>query len=235
MEATVTSPGLGPLKEAPAQAAVITPIPRSEIVRRAKAYLNVPWQLQKENFSDPSIENRCAKKEHKYWLRPSWLKPEDIGKTLGPMPYNWGGGDTPESYVKRLKTQHALAGNVCICRDLEYDQCFTPEAAGTDCSGFIPGCWGVPKLGTSSLGKVATRVNSLDKLLPGDALNRAGHHVRLFIGFDQAALPQKRLNVIESTNKIGCEGVCAGSYDLKRLNGFVPIRFKGVRNESVKN
>ena len=54
--------------------------------------------------------------------------------------------------------------------------------AGVDCSGFVLRSWGWrgARHTTSSLANVTTAI-ALEDLRPGDILNDAGSHVRLFV------------------------------------------------------
>jgi cell wall-associated NlpC family hydrolase len=125
------------------------PRARATIVSTAKSYLSVNWTLNPENWSHDGLNNICDKASHQFWLRPSHLSASKIGTVLGPMPYAWGGDDTPQSFIDKLTNQHALAGDVCTCRDSKFNDCvFFPKAAGVDCSGFVSRAWGVAKLVT---------------------------------------------------------------------------------------
>jgi hypothetical protein len=216
-----------PEKSDLAPAAPIAPSTREQIISRAEGYLNINWTMRAENFSRQGIENRCSKQEGKYWQRPGRFTQASIGKTFGPMPYHWGGADTPATFLLKLSQNH-LAGSVCTCREPKYDYCTVSEAAGVDCSGFISGCWGIPKHGTSNLNQVATPLNGLSKLQAGDALNKAGSHVRLFVRFKPGAA--QVFEVIESATNVRCEGVCRNEYTADQLSGYQPIRFKGVQD-----
>jgi hypothetical protein len=212
---------------APAAAPPLSPSTRAKIMERAEGYLNINWIMRAGNFSRQGIDNKCSKYEGKYWLRPRRFTQETIGKTFGPMPYHWGGDDTPATFLTKL-SQNYLAGNVCTCREPQFDYCTVIDAAGADCSGFISGCWGIPKHGTSNLKEVAMPVDRLAQLRPGDALNKAGSHVRLFVRFKPG--PAQVFEVIESTTNIRCEGVCRSEYSADQLVGYQPMRFKGVQD-----
>lgn len=208
-------------------AAVTPPATRDEIVSRAQAFLAINWTMTESNFTRIGIENRCAKTEGKYWLRPSRFTRASIGRTFGPMPYHWGGGDSPETFRAKL-SRGLLAGNICTCREAQYNQCQVSEAAGVDCSGFVSRTWGVTKHGTSNLHRVAAPVPSLGQLKRGDALNRPGSHVRLFVGFGPG--PALTFEVIESATNRDCEGVCRKTYTAAQLNGYRPMRYVGIRD-----
>jgi hypothetical protein len=204
---------------------VIKPTSRAEIVKRARDYLELSWMMTPQNFSQAGIDNVCAKNERKYWLRPRRLTEELIGKKISFMPYRWGGDDTPESFKTKI-AGGALAGSVCTCREAEFNYCQVRNTAGVDCSGFVSSSWGIPKYGTANLDRVATPITNFSKLRPGDALNKAGSHVRLFVGMKPG--PDLRVEVIESTTNLRCEGVCKSVYSVEELSGYKALRFSGV-------
>lgn len=183
--------------------------------------------MTQSNFSRTGIENKCAKTEGKYWLRPQRFTAASVGQSFGPMPYHWGGGDSPETFKAKL-TNGLLAGNVCTCREPQFNQCQVREATGVDCSGFVSRTWGVAKHGTSNLHEVASPLTNLSQLKGGDALNKAGSHVRLFVGFGPG--PALTFDVIESATNLRCEGVCKSNYAAAQLNGYRPLRYRGVQD-----
>jgi hypothetical protein len=63
-------------------------------------------------------------------------------------------------------------------------------------------------------------------LLPGDALNKPGSHVMMFLRFT----PDKKVEVMESSTG-GCNGkVCRNIYPLASLlaRGYDPVRYRGL-------
>ena len=206
------------------------PITRAKMIENARAYLTVNWVMQPESYEKPGIENACEPERYKLWLRPRHFTRDLIGTTIGPMPYRWGGGDTPETF--RLRTEWgALAGDLCTCRVLEFNYCVFPEAAGVDCSGFVSRAWGIEKRGTSGLLDVADDVDSIQALKPGDAFDWPQRHVRLFTGMAPGAAIG--FTVLESTTRLECEGVCERTYRPSELDGYRLIRYRGITDEEV--
>lgn len=203
-------------------------ITRELVVKNASAFLNVNWVMTRDNYSRPGIENLCVPREAKFWMRPTHFTPDVIGKTIGPMPYRWGGDDTPESFKARLDWG-ALAGDICTCRDPALDYCLTPVSAGVDGSGLVSRAWGIEKRGTSGLLDVATQLGSIADLKPGDAFDWPGRHVRLFVA--TAPGPNIGYTVIESSTRLECEGVCMRDYRPSELNGYLIIRYRGISEE----
>jgi hypothetical protein len=69
----------------------------------------------------------------------------------------------------------------------------------TDCSGFVSMSWSLATPGetTASFGSSSKypKLGSYEELVPGDAVNAAGHHVVMFLGWDDSA--KSNLCVIE--------------------------------------
>ena len=205
---------------------VATPgISREQVVKNAKAYLTVDWVMARENFSNSTVENQCSPEKAKFWRRPYHFTSALVGKTIGPMPYRWGGDDTPQSFKARAEVG-ALAGDICTCRSAALDYCLVQGSAGVDCSGFVSRAWGIGKRGTSGLLDVAVALKSIDDLKPGDAFDWPGHHVRLLVGV--APGPEVGFTVLESSTRHDCEGVCERTYHPSEMNGFQLIRYKGI-------
>jgi hypothetical protein len=203
------------------------PAQGATIVERAYGFRAVTWTMLPDNFVHPAIPDSCNKVAHQYWKRPGLFKPSDIGRVMAGMPYKWGGFDSVESYKKHVSAPEKwLAGNVCTCRDLAYNQCIFPEAAGVDCSGFVSRAWRLSShLGTSDLLTVSDRLSSLAELEPGDALDEPGSHVRLFVKLEPGA--NWKAHVLEAAVG-GCSGsVCENTYSAAQLQRYRPIRFRG--------
>lgn len=200
-------------------------ITRAKVLENARAYLTVNWIMQRENFLRPGIDNRCDPARSYIWLRPRHFTEALIGTTIGPMPYRWGGEDTPTTFRTRTEWG-ALAGSLCTCRQAEYNYCIFADSAGVDCSGFVSRAWGIEKRGTSGLLDVAVEVDSIDALKPGDAFDWPQRHIRLFTGFVPGAATT--FTVLESSTRYECEGVCERTYRPSEMNGYKLIRYKGI-------
>ena len=210
--------------------AAAPPVSRENILANARAYLTVNWVMQAENFSKPGIENACTPQQGYIWLRPRHFSKELIGTTIGPMPYRWGGDDTPNTF--RIRTEWgALAGNLCTCRDAELNYCIFADSAGIDCSGLVSRAWGIEKRGTAGLLDVADEVKDLTELKPGDAFDWPERHVRLFTGMAPGA--ETAFTVLESSTRFDCEGVCVATYRPSELNGYRIIRYRGASDTAV--
>jgi cell wall-associated NlpC family hydrolase len=200
-------------------------IKRETILKNARAFMTVNWTMRAENFSKLDVANRCEPGTGAFWSRPTRFASATIGKTIGPMPYRWGGDDTPESYRSRLELG-ALAGDMCTCRDAALNYCLYANSAGSDCSGFVSRAWGIEKRGTSGLLDVSVEVNNITDMRPGDAFDLPGSHVRLLVAVAPGAATA--FTVLESSTRRECEGVCERTYRPSELNKFQLIRYRGI-------
>lgn len=205
------------------------PVSRAKVLENARAYLTVNWTMQRENFERSGIESRCDPVRSYVWLRPRNFTRDMIGTTIGPMPYRWGDDDTPATFRTRTEWG-ALAGNLCTCRQAEFNYCVFADSAGVDCSGFVSRAWGIDKRGTSGLLDVATDLDSLADLRPGDAFDWPQRHVRLFTGMAEGAAIA--FVVLESSTRFLCQGVCERTYRPSEMHGYRLIRYKGITDNA---
>lgn len=192
---------------------------REEILAEARRYLEMNWTLDAKNDARADIPSQCVVESGLYWKRPNRLDSMS-GKQVSAMPYRWGGSSSPESFARSL-ARGDLAGDVCTCREKEKNYCIVEVATGTDCSGFLSNAWAAGRHTTLSLSKISSTLKSHQNLLPGDALNNAGSHVRLFVRFEEG--PQLKFVTLESS--VNCGGVCERTYTAAQLKDYKPIRY----------
>jgi hypothetical protein len=108
------------------------------------------------------------------------------------------------------------------------------EEYRTDCSGFVSMCWelGAPGKTTKDFGKAGSKtqkLDSYDKLVPGDGFVLAGQHSFLFLGWNDAE--KKGACVLEqSSTKNDMQFRVRTQAGLKK-DGFVPIRADAFAND----
>jgi len=117
-----------------------------------------------------------------------------------------------------------MAGNVCTRNAPR------PDVAGVDCSAFVSAAWGLSvHYTTAAIPAIAKTIENPWELKPGDALNKPGSHVMLFLRFT----PDRKAEVMEASTG-GCNGrVCRNIYPLGSLlqHGYVPVRFRGLAED----
>ena len=136
------------------------------------------------------------------------------------IPYCWGCQGSLAQITNKIE-RGVLAGNVCTHDSPRFD------VAGVDCSSFVSAAWGLSThFTTMAIPSIAPRISNPWDLKPGDALNKPGSHVMLFVGFT----PDRKAEVFEASPG-GCNGrVCHNVYPLASLlaRGYEPRRFRGL-------
>ena len=99
-------------------------------------------------------------------------------------------------------------------------------------SAFVSAAWGLANhFTTAAIPAITREVTNAWDMQPGDAFNKAGSHVMLFMGFT----PDRKAQVMESSTG-GCQGrVCSNVYPLASLlaRGYKPVRFRALENDQV--
>jgi hypothetical protein len=188
-------------------------ITRDEVIANAERYATHKWKVLRGN-ANPTF-NRFK-----------------TGQTVIGLPYNWGGFDTIEEFDEKLKKGH-VAGKAFSKK--VNGKAVYGKFAGIDCSGFVTRVWGITKkkYGTSTLSGISRKIR-WSELKPGDILNDAGSHVRLFHHFTK----DNRVKVYESTTSVNPKGVThrvlSRSYAKKGKKGkYVPRRYKKIKEGSI--
>lgn len=115
--------------------------------------------------------------------------------------------------------------------DVPYSQSAQHEGYRTDCSGFVSMVWELPMPGatTSTLPSSSIALDSMEELVPGDALDDPGHHAVIFLGFEDDG----GICVIEQSstaNDMQFRVRSAGS-----LSGYQPIRAEQFANDTSRS
>jgi hypothetical protein len=133
--------------------------------------------------------------------------------------YDWGGMDDRTTFDKKLAKPLAAGSH--------QEEGVSDCTAGVDCSGLLSLCWGqTKKFGTSTIGKIAPTlkdVNVLTDLRAGDALNKAGSHIVMFVGYNADGT----INVYEAAGSHS-RVVLTTEATWARFKQYVPIRYKGT-------
>jgi MYXO-CTERM domain-containing protein len=110
--------------------------------------------------------------------------------------------------------------------NVPYSQSATHEGYRTDCSGFVSMCWqaGQPGETTSSFADQNGYhfLDSYDQLIPGDAIDAAGHHVVLFLGWNDDA--HSGICVIEQASTASDMQFRVRTTSSLKSGGFKPLR-----------
>jgi len=176
------------------------PIYRSEVNQRANNCLVVNWYCSTSNLFTGCYFN--------------------VGYFTG-VAYKWGGFDYYDGYLTKLGSGYGAGSGGNTSK-------VDSSKAGLDCSGYVSRCWNTStKYGTSNISNVSHQI-TYEELLPGDATNNAGSHIRLF---DYFTVPYNYHMQYECT---------AGVYPwnttrrvLARDNNYVPIRYNNIQEDTV--
>ena len=134
---------------------------RDEVIANASTYANLKWFCEKKN----------ARKDY------NLLTP---GKQYKGVPYNWGGFDSTDKFVKKVK-KGVVAGN--YKKRCGSNLCVREDFAGLDCSGLVSRSWEISRYSTATFPGISIKI-SRNLLQPGDILNSESKHVMLFDKFD---------------------------------------------------
>jgi hypothetical protein len=201
--------------------AAIRPSNRQQVVETAFAFEGLQWNLTPANYgNDP--DSACSGFSR---IRRPWYLQGKMNQQVRGVPYCWGCHGSLASFRAQID-RGTKAGNVCT-RD-------TPrsDVAGVDCSAFVSATWGLSvHYTTAAIPAIAKPLDNPWDLKPGDALNKAGSHVMLFLRFT----PDRKAEVMEASTG-GCNGrVCRNVYPLAALlaRGYVPVRFRALADDQM--
>ncbi len=199
----------------------VRPLTRQQVVQTAFAFEEVQWKVTPTAYG-PDPDKACSGMQR--IRRPAYLIGK-MGQEVRGVPYCWGCHGSLTTIGEKL-AHGALAGNVCTRDDVRSD------ATGVDCSAFVSAAWGLSQhFTTEAIPSITTPISDVWNLKPGDALNKPGSHVVLFLRFT----PDRKAEVMEAA-PIGCRGrVCRNVYPLSALleRGFRPVRFRPLANDDT--
>lgn len=199
--------------------AAVRPLTRQQVVQAAIAFESLQWRPTAANYgADP--DTLCT--GFNRIRRPGYLSGKLEQEVRG-VPYCWGCMTALSEFRARI-AGGMLAGNMCTHNEPRTD------VAGVDCSSFVSAAWGLSNhFTTAAMPAITTELADPLDLQPGDALNKPGSHVMLFLGFTA----DRKARVMESSPS-GCNGrVCRNVYPLASLlaRGFRPVRFNALHED----
>ena len=200
--------------------AAVRPLTRQRVIETAFAFEGFQWQVNPGAYGqdpDTVCTGFAGRTRRPFYLRGK------IGQEVRGIPYCWGCQGSFEQI--RNKIEHGmLAGNICTHNAPRTD------TAGVDCSAFVSAAWGLAThFTTAAIPAITNPVTDPLELRPGDALDKPGSHVMLFLRFT----PGQMVEVMESSG--ACNGrVCRNTYPLASLlaRGYRPVRFRALENDT---
>ncbi len=202
----------------------LTPVKRSEALALAKEYNDHKWTARSCNVGTTTCTDWCNKQ--KTIKPPSWV----VVGTNTRFPYSWGGFSTISQFDQGL-IDCKKAGDIQTKYTDGTSACGSSCSVGVDCSGFVSRLWKqTTKYGTSTIMQIATKISKSD-LKPADALNDAGSHIRLFVGFRSDG----KWDMVESYAGSGYWGVGYTVRTPAENDGYDAIRYNAIVDDSVSN
>ena len=203
-------------KEHKGAIAAVRPLSRQRVLETAAGFEGIIWRLNASSYG-PDPDTQCS--GFNRIRRPGYLIGR-AGQDVRGIPYCWGCQGSLGQIASKIG-RGALAGNVCTRNNPRYD------VVGVDCSSFVSAAWGLSThFTTAAIPSIALRVTNPWDLQPGDALNKPGSHVMLFLRFT----PDRKAEVMEASPG-ACNGrVCRNAYPLAALleRGYEPRRFRAL-------
>jgi hypothetical protein len=201
--------------------AAVRPSNRQQTIETAFAFEGLQWRLAPANYGlDPDMA--CTGFNR---IRRPWYLQGKVNQEVRGVPYCWGCHGSLANFRQRVEAG-TMAGNVCTRNAPRTD------VAGVDCSAFVSAAWGLSvHYTTAAIPAIAKPVENPWDLKPGDALNKPGSHVMLFLRFT----PDRKAEVMEASTG-GCNGrVCRNVYPLASLleRGYVPVRFRALADDTM--
>ena len=201
--------------------AATLPLSRQRVIETAFAFEGVRWQVSQTAYGgDP--DSACS--GFNRIRRPSYLHGR-LGQEVRGIPYCWGCHGALGKIRDKIN-RGMLAGNVCTRNAPRTD------VVGVDCSAFVSAAWGLAThFTTMAIPAITHRLENPWDLQPGDALNKPGSHVMLFMRFT----PDRKVEVMEASPG-ACNGrVCRNVYPLASVlaRGYAPVRYRALANETV--
>ena len=198
----------------------IRPGTRVGAIQTGLAFEGLKWKVTPQNYG-PDPDRACVGFDGRT-RRPAYLQGK-VGQEVRGVPYCWGCFGSFVTF-KRQVDRGILAGNWCTRENPRRD------VVGVDCSAFVSQCWGLSRhYTTADIPSITERLANPWDLKPGDALNKPGSHVMLFVKFT----PDRKVEVLEAATG-GCNGrVCRNVYPLSVLlgRGYHPVRYKALRDQ----
>jgi hypothetical protein len=203
-------------------AASVRRVTRERVIATAFAFEGARWRLTSSAYGgDPDAA--CADVRLRT-RRPTYLNGR-LDQEIRGIPYCWGCSGSLDK-VRAELDRGVLAGNVCT------HNAPRPDVAGVDCSAFVSAAWGLDShFTTAAIPSISTQLANAWELLPGDALNKPGSHVMLFLRFT----PDRKAEVMEAA-PAACNGrVCRNIYPLASLlaRGFEPVRYRAIAGDDT--
>lgn len=208
----------------------VSTVTRDECLATAYRYTQVRWMPSEDNIrhgadSRGIVVHTPDVTLAKYGDRHGWWKP---GVAAESMPYQWGGFDTPESFLEKIAAGKKAGDIADEAKRKLGDAGTSAESCGIDCSGFVSRCWNLKQpVSTRDLHRICDPLASWEDLKAGDILLN-DKHVVLFVKWK---VPGKELSAYEAGPfPVWRVSACGLYRDKLEKQGYAPWRYRGMKD-----
>lgn len=197
-------------------------VTRDEAVATAYRYTQVQWMPEARHVRHGVDSQGIMVHTPDLTLaQRGWWQPGVAAKS---MPYQWGGFDTPESFLQNIAAGMKAGDVADAAKRTLGDAGVSTESCGIDCSGFVSRCWNLKRsISTRDLHQICDPLTSWQDLRPGDILLN-DKHVVLFVKWK---VPGKELTAYEAGPFPVWKVSACGLYQDKLLaEGYAPWRYR---------
>ncbi|GAA5126129.1 C40 family peptidase [Luteolibacter yonseiensis] len=207
-------------------------VTRDEAVATAYRYTQVTWLPENRHVrhgpdSQGIVVHTPDTSVAEHGDKRGWWKP---GVWAKGMPYQWGGFDTPESFLEKIAAGKKAGDIGNAAKRKLGDEGTSTESCGIDCSGFVSRCWNLRRpYSTREMHEICDRLESWTDLQPGDILLN-DKHVVLFVEW---LVPGKEMVGYEAGPFPVWRVSACGLFTHKlKSQGYAPWRYRGIRDKS---
>lgn len=208
-------------------------VTRDEAVATAYRYTQVRWMPEERHVrhgpdSSGIVVQTPDRTLVKHGDRRGWWQP---GVPAQSLPYQWGGFDTPESFLEKIAVGKKAGDIADPAKRALGDAGVSVESCGIDCSGFVSRCWNLKQpYSTRELPMICTPLGSWEDLRAGDILLN-DRHVVLFVKW---TVPGKEIAAYEAgPYPVWKVSACGLYVDKLREKGYAPWRYRRMEETSA--
>ncbi|MES2441160.1 MAG: hypothetical protein V4584_19005 [Verrucomicrobiota bacterium] len=203
-------------------------VTRDEAVATAYRYTQVTWMPEERHVrhgpdSRGIVVHTPDETVARHGDKRGWWKP---GVAAVSMPYQWGGFDTPESFLAKIAAGKRAGDIADEAKRKLGDAGTSAESCGIDCSGFVSRCWNLRQpVSTRDLHRICDRLGSWEDLRAGDILLN-DRHVVLFVKW---TVPGEEFAAYEAGPfPVWRVSACGLYKDKLEKQGYAPWRYRGM-------
>lgn len=206
-------------------------VTRQEVIETAYGYTQVEWIPEDRHVRHGQDREGILVQTPdvtigKFGGSRGWWRPGEKAKG---MPYQWGGFDTPESFLKKIAAGKKAGDVADFAKRKLGDTGTSKESCGIDCSGLVSRCWKLRRpYSTKELPQICKRLGSYDELMSGDILLNDKHVVI----FAEWIKPGVQIAAYEAGPfpvwRVNASGL---SKEKLQKNGYSPWRYRRIVDE----